>query len=39
MNYIAGYIYLIFKDEKLAYNLFDKVMDKYFVPIFINELS
>jgi len=30
MNYIAGYFLIRFKNEGIAFNLFEKVMKKYF---------
>ncbi|KAM3131378.1 hypothetical protein pb186bvf_016560 [Paramecium bursaria] len=39
MNYIAGYLYLTFNNESTTYIVFDKVMELYFKPIFMNDFQ
>lgn len=39
MNYIAGFLYLTFNDEILAYKAFDKVMNLYFKDMYINDFQ
>jgi len=37
MNYIAGYIYIIARQEEETFILFDLIMNKYFSNIFNNQ--
>ncbi|CAD8164735.1 unnamed protein product [Paramecium pentaurelia] len=39
MNYIAGYLYLNFQDQVIAYKAFDKMMNLYFKDLYINDFS
>ena len=36
MNYIAGYLYLMFKDDAEAYKAFHILMNKYFKTLFLD---
>ncbi|CAD8065271.1 unnamed protein product [Paramecium primaurelia] len=39
MNYIAGYLYLNFQDQVIAYKAFDRMMNLYFKDLYINDFS
>ncbi|CAD8088108.1 unnamed protein product [Paramecium sonneborni] len=39
MNYIAGYLYLIFQDQETAYKAFDRMMNLYFKDLYLNDFS
>ncbi|CAD8176541.1 unnamed protein product [Paramecium octaurelia] len=39
MNYIAGYLYLNFQDQEIAYKAFDRMMNLYFKDLYINDFS
>ncbi|CAD8173883.1 unnamed protein product [Paramecium pentaurelia] len=39
MNYIAGYLYLIYQDQEIAYKAFDRMMNLYFKELYINDFS
>ncbi|CAD8075378.1 unnamed protein product [Paramecium sonneborni] len=39
MNYIAGYLYLNFQDQEIAYKAFDRMMNLYFKDLYVNDFS
>jgi hypothetical protein len=39
MNYLAGYFFLLFNDEQIAYRAFDKIMERNFRKIWSRDFE
>jgi hypothetical protein len=39
MNYLAGYLFLSFRDEEMTYKAFDRVMNRHFKTLFLKDFE